>query len=255
MENIWLRVKNEELLKKATIRLFCFPYAGAGASVYLSWRQYFDSNNIIVCPISLPGRENRIRENLIDNVVEIIDKVYEAIKDYLDKPYAILGHSMGGILAYELTKKIESENGRKPLILFLSATALTLPNRDIPIHQLDEDMFAQHILKLGGTYSELLYNEEFRECYFPIIRNDYKIAEEYKCDYKKICTPICAFASKDDKEMKFEETLKISTLTEDFFLYEFSGGHFFINDSEEKVCQLVKQVLAKRYADQGGDVL
>ena len=44
------------------IRLFCFPYGGGGASIYREWQKNLP-DSIEVCPIQLPGREDRMNEN------------------------------------------------------------------------------------------------------------------------------------------------------------------------------------------------
>ena len=101
--------------KKAHVyNLFCIPMAGSGATLYRDWQKFFDFLN--VCPIQLPGRENRITEELVDDPFELVDMMYEGIKGMLDMPFSIFGHSMGGFLAYELVKKIHRETGRYPVI-------------------------------------------------------------------------------------------------------------------------------------------
>ncbi|HKD74923.1 MAG TPA: thioesterase domain-containing protein, partial [Ktedonobacterales bacterium] len=46
---------------QARVRLFCFPYAGGGASLFRAWPDEL-SRDIEVCAIQPPGRENRFRE-------------------------------------------------------------------------------------------------------------------------------------------------------------------------------------------------
>src|SRR5262249_60295750 len=43
-----------------SVRLFCFPYAGGGATVFRKWQDDMPGT-IQVCPIQLPGRERRFR--------------------------------------------------------------------------------------------------------------------------------------------------------------------------------------------------
>jgi medium-chain acyl-[acyl-carrier-protein] hydrolase len=46
---------------RASLRLFCFAYAGGGASAFHKWLQLVPAE-IEVCLIQLPGRENRLIE-------------------------------------------------------------------------------------------------------------------------------------------------------------------------------------------------
>ena len=88
------------------IKLFCFPYAGGSAAAYNKWRQYLDKH-IELRPVELAGRGRRIYDPLYQSIEEAVDDVYQLISPELAKgPYAFFGHSMGGIIAYELAYKI-----------------------------------------------------------------------------------------------------------------------------------------------------
>ncbi|MGE5458714.1 MAG: thioesterase II family protein, partial [Methanococcaceae archaeon] len=78
----------------ANKKLFCFPFAGNGASIYLRWAERI-SDNIEVCPIELPGRGRRFRDPLLHRFSDVIESLSEAILPHLNKPFAFFGHSMG----------------------------------------------------------------------------------------------------------------------------------------------------------------
>ena len=75
------------------IRIFCFPYAGGGASAYRNWGTYLP-NYVGVYPIQIPGRENRITEKALTDMCKLTDKIVSAIHPYLDTPYLVFGHSL-----------------------------------------------------------------------------------------------------------------------------------------------------------------
>ncbi|HET8840857.1 MAG TPA: thioesterase domain-containing protein, partial [Ktedonobacteraceae bacterium] len=79
---------------QATLRLFCFPYAGGCASIFRTWIGHLPSE-VEVCPIQLPGRENRWKETPLTNLSELIQEILQSLPPYLDKPFAFFGHSMG----------------------------------------------------------------------------------------------------------------------------------------------------------------
>ena len=242
----WIRYQKTR--KHGEKKLFCLPFAGAGAMMYAGWHSYFGPE-IEVCPILLPGRETRIGEPLIDDAVEAAERIYRGIQRELGEAFAIFGHSMGGILAYELAQTIYREEGRYPEVLFLSASTLGLPEKGFYIHELEEEALIRHLTKSGGTYEELLQNKEFRECYFPIIRNDYKLSETYRCRRPKIGCKIEAFASKTDEEISYEQTLALANCTEEFEITFFQGNHFFIKDAEHEVCRKVADVLNQHWGN------
>lgn len=235
-------ISNKILNADSDINLFCIPYAGAGSYFFLKWQSYFD-NNIKICPINIPGRECRISEPLVSNVRELSEQIYYGIKDELSKPFAIFGHSMGGLIAFELTKTILKYENKNPLVLFISASTLEFPHNSNYIYELNDDEFAEHLVKIGGTDFELVNKKEFRECFFPILRNDYKMVETYQKDNQKINCKISAFASKSDNEINHMQTLEFSKYTDNFEITFFNGSHFFIHEHEKDLCNKINDVL------------
>lgn len=211
---------------------------------YANWQRYF-GGEIEVCPIMLPGRESRISEPLMADAVEMAEEIYHGIRSELGEHFYIFGHSMGGIIAYELSQIIKWHENRYPEILFMSATTLAMPPKEKYIHEYSEEELARHLADSGGTYTELLENREFRECYFPIIRNDYKLSETYRCTYPKIGCRIHAFASKEDREIDYEQTLRLADYTEDFDITFFQGDHFYVKTAEEEVCRKIYELISR----------
>src|SRR5262245_49652591 len=86
---------------QARLRLFCFPYAGGGASIFRTWMQGLPLE-VEVCPIQLPGRENRFSEPRYINLRSLVQVLGKVISPYLTMPFAFFGHSLGAILSFEL---------------------------------------------------------------------------------------------------------------------------------------------------------
>ena len=102
-------IKNSECIDKEKVTLLCLPFAGGGASVYNQWVIKM-KNAVTVCPIQLPGREERITETPYIDMTVLLDDLEDAFKNTVKGPYTLWGHSMGGKIAYELEKRLE-ENG------------------------------------------------------------------------------------------------------------------------------------------------
>lgn len=239
-------VKNNWILNyksnvNSAYRLFCLPYAGASAAIYMNWQNYI-GDYIEICPIQLPGRENRRNEPLISKTEILTEMIYEGIRNYLDKPFSIFGHSMGGILAYELAIKIFQKEKKLSDIVFMSGTALNM-QRALDISKLNDNKLSRYLYQIGGTKYQDLDNEKFRNNYFPIIRNDYKLLETYQCSYLKLPCKIRAFASKYDIQVKYKDTETLKYYTDDFRIEYFEGNHFFINSSQLIVCKKVLKEL------------
>jgi surfactin synthase thioesterase subunit len=59
---------------KPSLRLFCFPYAGAGASIFNSWPNQLQPD-VDLCAVQAPGRETRCAEELIAELPPMIDRL------------------------------------------------------------------------------------------------------------------------------------------------------------------------------------
>jgi medium-chain acyl-[acyl-carrier-protein] hydrolase len=117
------------------LRLFCFPYAGGSASLYRGWSERLPAE-VEVCPIQLPGRENRLLEKPFSQLQPLVEALGEALLSYLDEPYAFFGHSMGALISFELTRLLRREGCvRLPERLLVSARcAPHLPDADAPTY-------------------------------------------------------------------------------------------------------------------------
>jgi surfactin synthase thioesterase subunit len=109
-----------EPAEDAPARLFCFPFAGVGASAFRRWPRRIGP--LDVCPVQLPGRENRMRERSYRTVRELVAAAASALLPYLDVPFAVLGHSMGARLAYALVVELEERGLPAPARLYVSAS-------------------------------------------------------------------------------------------------------------------------------------
>src|SRR5215472_6446591 len=94
--NSWLQYWQRK--PQARVRLFCFPYAGGGASIFRTWSECL-SQSIEVCPVQLPGREDRLVEKPFSNMSSLLEVLVPALLPYLDMPYAFFGHSMGSLIS------------------------------------------------------------------------------------------------------------------------------------------------------------
>ena len=113
-------IKNTENISKEKITLFCLPFAGGGASAYNQWAKKMQGK-VTVCPVQLPGREERIMEKPYIDMSVMLDDLEEAVRKVVYGPYALWGHSMGGKIAYELEKRLEAA-GYTAKCLFISGS-------------------------------------------------------------------------------------------------------------------------------------
>lgn len=185
------------------IRLICLPPAGAGASIFYPWLDAAPSW-LEVCPVAVPGREDQFRHPLPSSIHALADALSDALAPALDKPYAVLGYSMGAFVGYELVQRWARRGWRTPQAFFaLAARSPTAPfDREEPLHQLDTARFREALIDMGGTPREILDNPEAMALFEPILRNDLRIAETYRpldAETRRLSCAVHALYSREDK--------------------------------------------------------
>ncbi|WNI18926.1 thioesterase II family protein [Actinacidiphila sp. ITFR-21] len=234
-----------------TPTLVVFPHAGGGAGFYRPLAERFPAG-VDVRAVQYPGREVRAGEPLVDDMAALADRAAAALLPLLDRPLAILGHSMGAIVAYEVTRRLEAEGGVLER-LFVSARhppAAHRPGRH-RVHLLDEDRFARMLRDTGGTPAALLDDPEMRAYLLPIVRNDYRLIETYApAPGPPLRTGIVSIAATDDGTVSAAQVEGWRRATGgDFEHLTFPGGHFYLL---EQPAELTAAVLRRLRWAPGG---
>lgn len=107
-----------EVDPEARVRLFCFPVSGVGASSYRHWPERL--GKLSICPVQLPGRENRLRERPYLSMEDFVGNAVEALGPLLEQPYAVFGHCFGARLGYAFTAGAVGSGANPPEHFFAS---------------------------------------------------------------------------------------------------------------------------------------
>ena len=230
--DVWLIFHNRR--QQARLRLFCFPYAGGGASIYRTWSTELPPE-IEVCRVQLPGRENRVREAPFVRLGPLIETLGPVLYPHLDIPFAFFGHSMGALIGFELTRWLRCHDKLSPMHLFVSGfRAPQVADTDSPIHLSTDEVLIKELQRLNGTPDEVLQNPELRQLLLPLIRADLAICETYiYLDDQPLDCSISAFGGLHDDETNSNDLAAWSAQTSaSFTLRLLPGNHFFIHTSE-----------------------
>jgi surfactin synthase thioesterase subunit len=217
----------------ARLRLFCFHYAGGGASVFRDWQGIVPAE-IEICPVQLPGRESRLRDPALTRVEPLIDNLTRVLEPFLDLPFAFFGHSMGAILSHELALRLRALEKPLPAHLLLSARrAPHRPEKDKPIHDLPEEEFKQELRELDGTPEAVLEHPELMELLSPVLRADFAVCETHEHQAQEPLTlPISVFGGLGDEKVDRQDLEAWRQYTTGSFkLRMFAGNHFFLQDA------------------------
>lgn len=230
---------------EARLRLFCFPYAGGGASIYRTWGQSLPAE-VDVCPVQLPGRESRLRETPFDRLAPLVSTLADVLSPHMDRPFAFYGYSNGALMAFELARELRRRGMRAPGHLFLAACpAAHLPDRDPPIHALPEPELIAELRRLNGTPEEVLANRELMSLLMPLFRADSAIHETYVHQPEEpLDVPITAIGGTEDPKAGREEIEAWGLHTRAAFAARMiPGDHFFIHGSQPLVLRDLAQEL------------
>lgn len=230
------------------IKLFCLPYAGGSSNIYSRWGKGLN-NAIDIAPVEFAGRGRRYADCLYDSLEQAVDDVYKTVcagMGDFSSDYAVFGHSLGGLIAYELLHKIKQEGKPRPVHAFFSGAKAPHFDKGIEkVYNLPEDKFKDRVSELGGTPKEVLENDELLELFLPILRADFKINETYEYTEKqdKLDCDITILSGKKDN-LKLNEIVewRKHTLGKcNIFMLE--GDHFFINTNWEDVIKIINNTL------------
>lgn len=93
------------------VKLFCFPYAGASAQCYARWRRGLPAW-LDVRPVELPGRGARFGEPLHEQLAPLVAQLVTELRADLHAPYALFGHSLGALIAFEVAHALPTAGCR-----------------------------------------------------------------------------------------------------------------------------------------------
>jgi medium-chain acyl-[acyl-carrier-protein] hydrolase len=243
----WLAFTNlNRLSHPVHLRLFCFPYAGGGASVFRTWAQQAPAG-IEVCPVQLPGRENYLQEPPYTRLKPLVQALVPVIVPYLDRPFAFFGHSMGALISFELACRLRQQFDLKPVHLFVSGyRAPQLPRPNCSIHNLPESEFIEELRRLDGSPEDVLQNVELMELLLPVLRADFELCETYTYSQAgPLDCPLTAFGGWQDIIVGYEDLAAWREQTQaSFRLQMYPGNHFFLNNTHLPLLRAVSQELA-----------
>ncbi|MDH6351834.1 MULTISPECIES: thioesterase II family protein [Brevibacillus] len=232
------------------MKLFCFPYAGGLPGIYYSWKSrlpptFLEIDAFEVRPhIPQPNRDVFLPTSFYELLEDVCDRITPALAE---TPFAFFGHSMGGLVAFELTRKLMQKGALLPQHLFLSASrAPHAYGKLAKTYNLPHDEFVEALRKLGGTPDDVLENQELLELFLPILRADFQAVQTYEMN--------------PDLPRQVPVNMTVLYGTEDTIALEdiwawrdycqgacqffpVSGGHFFIHHQTSSILEIIQNVL------------
>lgn len=159
--------------------LFCFPYAGVGASSYRHWPKWID--DVQVCALQPPGRENRTREEPHRDHAAFAADLVDALTPYVERDYAFAGHC--GAVPYALDTIAELARRGLPLPTRLVASSWGAPQHGLYgrlnfVDLATADLVAEVKALFGRAGAPI--RDDFAELSARVLRLDLEVQRGYR---------------------------------------------------------------------------
>ena len=221
----------------ARLRLLLIPHAGGGASTFRGWAEALPPE-VEGCPVQLPGRENRMGEKAFDRLPALVEALTGALERWRDLPYAVLGHSNGALIGFELARHARRTGTPGPVHLFASGRrAPHAPSRQRDVHLLPQEELVAELTELGGMPRGVLEHPELMALLVPLLRADMALTETYEHrDEPPLDTPITALTGTEDAKVSLADAEAWERHTRgEFQLHVFPGDHFYLFSNRDRV--------------------
>lgn len=245
--------------RTAPLRLYCFHHAGGSASVFADWQAALGPD-VAVQPVQLPGRERRVGEPRCTDLARLVPELDQHLDPYLDQPYAFYGHSMGALVAWQLTLWRRAAGRSLPEALLVGACN---PPHLPPISMTTRDMSPEQLLgwlkEMGGISEMVLRYPEWVDAAVALLRDDLLLCNSHPHDDCRLSPPdplplpLYGFAGSDDEAVGAEVLAGWGRYTRAASeVYSVPGGHLFFRDSPAPFLGRLSSVLDRVGSDSGG---
>jgi len=230
----------------AVVRLVSFAHAGGGPGAFRKWPASL-APDVEVWTVTLPGRGSRSEEQFARSWPELLGDLADALESHADqKPLALLGHSFGGLIAYEVARELERRGTRWPKHLFVSGCRA--PHRldgDVRLPDDDDRLVVEVDRRYGAVPTAVRREPELLARFMPILRADLELARSYVWrPGQKLRCPITALAGADDRTGPPGEVQHWREHTHgQFRAVTLPGAHFFIHSELRSVAKLIRRSL------------
>lgn len=234
-----------EARPEARVRLYCVPYAGAGPRCYQGWQRALP-NWVEVVGVCLAGRERRLLESPLADMDSVLRDCGPIVADDIDRPFVLLGHSVGGLIAFELSLYL-LDRGLAPKHLVISGCRPPQSRGGVKrdFHTLDTPSLMRELQNYVGLPVSFAGNERVLAMFARVIRADLSIDANYIYRGRSpIPCGITALGGVDDPEAPMtaiEGWRSQTTGPCEIFLAQ--GDHFFIESQRDAVLDKLSSIL------------
>ncbi|KFU82073.1 Surfactin synthase thioesterase subunit [Amycolatopsis lurida] len=224
------------------LSLVCLPFAGSGAGFFREWKKS-EVAGVRVCPIQLPGREERFLEDPFKDVADAVAELTPQIVAEVGvrNPVALFGHSLGAVLAYEIARELGRIAHPGLCHLYVSGSPGPWSPRVERATGLPDEEFVAKVQRFAGYRHAAFDNPGLLEVLLPVLRADVAMHENYRPTAgAPLTVPITALRGTRDRLVSRAQAEQWATMTEARFEYrELEGVHMYLTEAPERVLRIV----------------
>ncbi|GAA2607602.1 MULTISPECIES: thioesterase II family protein [Streptomyces] len=248
--------------------LYVFAHAGGSSLMYQDWAAHLPAHWRLLAQ-DAPGHGLRIGEPLLTDADALVEHYLDRITRDLaadGAPFAFFGHSMGAMVAHELTRRLTERGGPRPV--WLGVSGCRAPAPDAPattgaarppavLHAgLSDPELRHRLAALGGTPARVLDSPELWSFFAPVVRADLRLLETWRHTpaLDPLPVPVSAFCGSSDAAARPDQMARWSELSDRFLgLRPYPGGHFYFqSDPGALVAAVVRDIRAAVSTDRAG---
>lgn len=226
--------------------LVCFPHAGGNAVDYHTVEPSLD-DQLRVVAYQPPGRTIRHSDLPPPDLGWILDELAEPLATLTEeRDVVFLGHSFGGLIAFEAAHRLREMGRKLPRLLIASASLppscieAASAQWDYPATCTSGELF-DYLVATGGVPSELV---EHRNAFLPMmpsLQAEYEVLRSYKlADRPALSLPIVTIAGDRDQLVSANAMEHWKDLfAEVRACHSIDAGHFYFRTHKDEFARII----------------
>jgi pyochelin biosynthetic protein PchC len=196
-------------------RLVCFAHAGGSAASFSAFSAALPPDTELWAT-QLPGRFSRFGEPVATSLPDLVARIADALRAAAgpETPIALLGQSFGGLLAFEVARRLEADRPALALVL-LSACP---PHLLLPLPAVSRDQLPNLLLRTDDSAQDILGCDELRDIVLDAVWADIELMRQVpQYERPALGCPVHAIAGAGDSEIGTAEMSQWQRYTESAF--------------------------------------
>ena len=221
--------------------LVAIPHAGGWGTFFTPLAEHLPVA-VHLLEVDLPGHGRRRHEPLCGSIEAMARDLLRLIRPRLLRPYALLGHSMGALVAYQLLRGIMAQHLPLPRRIFVSSCPAPNRNRlSAAVALLPAEEFWQRVAHFDGLPPRLFDHPRLMALFEPIFRADFRAVASYRpCVPAELPPiPIRVLYGREDPIAPEALAAWQAWTSQPVTLHPFPGGHFYLTEQLSQVATLL----------------